>query len=273
MKILLFIFLPFAVASQSNKDLDSLKQYSYRTFGYYERPAENGKDTGTGSCGGTVFFVKKYEHIFLITAKHVLTGCEDEGKPKLFCDRLFIITNKTGRPELSYIDTKQYRDTSACGIPDSIPDFAVIDVTDAVPKDIKCVNDFILPRFKVLRNAYIIGYPSTSITEPFKLKQIPASSFELIDGGYSFFRYEGNNKKVSPPHMFWVDAKKSEFPDSLFGYSGSPLFVRDALTNNWRIGGIFTVTTKPPQSHILGFVTFETAMDYIDQNFKPRLSN
>src|SRR4051794_33158022 len=75
-----FLFFLFLISSKSYSQknnfriFDSLQHYSYRLLGF------SVSGNRLYPFGGTCFFIRKNKKIFLVTAKHVVTGCVDSGK-------------------------------------------------------------------------------------------------------------------------------------------------------------------------------------------------
>ena len=107
MKLLSTSLLLFISIFSNGQSVDSLKKYSYTIFGYNLKTMPF-----PFSASGTAFFIKRNNSIFLITAKHVLTGCEKGVKPKEMPDYMNIYLPE--RDTILGIDIRAIKDTATC---------------------------------------------------------------------------------------------------------------------------------------------------------------
>ena len=75
---LLLLLFTTKIFCQKQIGLDSLRKYSYSLLGY--KLLNNQLIPVGGSC----FFIRKANRIFLVTARHVVNGCEGAVKDKFF---------------------------------------------------------------------------------------------------------------------------------------------------------------------------------------------
>ncbi len=111
-RTLFFILLFFSYKiglSQSSKDLQSLTSYSYYINNLVNEAGQ------IGVYNGSVFFIRKNQKTYLVTAKHVLSGCKNyQYKDRIAPDFLAVYLEHKSIPKMTGVQTKKIKDTSDC---------------------------------------------------------------------------------------------------------------------------------------------------------------
>ncbi len=134
---------------------DTLSKYCYYLFGYKISP--QGAYTG----GGSAFFIRNNNKLFLITALHVLDGCKDQQEKDIyFPDTIYVfIEDATGNIANKIpIDIRKIKDTTPCISHRYTTDFITIEIENN--NQINSVEKFIYPIFKETDSIKIFGFPS-----------------------------------------------------------------------------------------------------------------
>lgn len=233
-----------------------LEKYSYRIMEL--------KDTGAG--GATCFFIRNQNELYLITAKHVVSGCIDiKTKVRTYADIMYVFTNGV-KIEPITIDTKNTFKILPCnGI-----DVYILKVnSNIITEHINSVEKFFQPPFAKWRACEINGYPLHNytaaqifnvLTPPLKIS-IPENTFQFqgfVDStgkkDLSIGSIECNNNSIKS--------------DSLGGYSGSPVFLQNIDGNMWRLIGLFSGSKQTgKESTSLSYVPFEAIMIELQKLF------
>lgn len=233
--LLCLITLFVSYQAKCQNETDSLSKYSYNILGIN---FVNGKtETILGSC----FFFRKNRNIYLVTAKHVVSGCDTGyGKHTHFPDDLAV--NLHGNAILP-LHIKEYKDTVNC----KSADFEIFKIkTDSIhEKYIYSVESLIddIPNKRL--SAVMIGYPGTmykndSLTGngiiPFTAKKL------LINkGDYKIFYLTPDYKQTFDSSEIMIECSLSvDTENRLNGFSGSPFFVQDKKSKRWIAVGIFS---------------------------------
>lgn len=260
MKIIKFLFITlwfltgtsFYKIKQNSNELD---KYSYDLFGYTVA-----NKNILIPAGGSCFFIRKDSRLFLITAAHVINGCDDSGKIRSNYPSKFSVLeiSEKGYPTtLASINVIHLQQTLKCP---AYPDIAVIEVssTDSKLDKINSVESFIKPPFKQTGNLYMAGFPSI---------KNPTNDLEHL------VRVKKSLVIENKREIFYGDSIAIGFPqDSVFadtmlnGFSGSPIFVQEKNSNNFRILGVYTETVTNTKIHksVFGAMRIEQVMDSIN---------
>jgi hypothetical protein len=208
--------------------VDSLKKYSYFIAGFeIVNPA-----TGEAiTSGGTCFFLKEKDELYLTTAKHVMTGC-DSIKAVHYPSILNVFS--PNYDNLISIETKPIRDTAACLPFYADPDVIVIKVSNKI--QVNVVNDFMLEPFLEVGNTVIYGFPGINNIKPSGFRIVPADSIMLKENSYSYVSESINNHTDTINYHIYAEHYTFDYLGK--GYSGSPVFVQDKLSKKWRVAGI-----------------------------------
>jgi hypothetical protein len=229
-------FLLAICISSNGQPADSLKKYSYTIFGYNVETMPF-----PFSASGTAFFIKKNNSIFLITSKHVLTGCENGVKLKEMPDYMNVYIPE--HDTILTIDIRTIKDTAMCfaKVEDGL-DVIVVKIADFWRTYIKnTVEEFISPRFKNVKSIEIFGYPADrndgvrlpGYDGPVHI-QIPEKKYEIVQA------FDSTGKVDTINYRVFADSTISDSVKN--GFSGSPVFIQDADSKKWRIMGVLVAS-------------------------------
>lgn len=250
MKILitiLFLFIGFFSVGQS---ADSLKKYTY-----YIAAQQPINDTINSALQGTGFFVRDNGRLFLVTAKHVLTGCQNKlndtctppTKPQYYPDFANVYLTKDGTPTSKsiFLDIRIIKDTANCASQGLNPDIIVCEVQNNTGDTIYSIEKFLnnkIPKKK--GDISIYGFPSKTIPQLYgfialaSVSHLPITNYKLVNN-YSFI---GCKKIRYTDSINYVVIPKDSIDYNLYGYSGSPVFIFDKKQKKWNFIGVFTAT-------------------------------
>ncbi len=228
MRVAITFVLPLiciSVFSQVNKlPADSLAKYSYPITGVY--PIFG---------GGTGFFIKRNNHLYLVTAKHVINGCDGTGKKNELYADILLIGNKEDQRHSFTIDNRVLRKVLPCGG----LDMYVKRIDSTFIPYYNSVEKFIIPEIEYFRTVEIFGYPmNTYDTGYIRIPNrkihlsIPEQTFDFAYVYDSTWKVDNNLRKITYPKSVEV----------IGGFSGSPVFLQDKKTNEWRVIGIVSAT-------------------------------
>lgn len=240
--ILLLTALLFTKASfsQTQNDWDSFKKYSYSILGF------SGKGNFGIPSGGTGFFIRDRSKLFLVTAKHVFSGCDDSAKKSPFYPDIMnvMLHDNIGNPTIVInVNIEKIKDTTPCVRKLNDTDIIVvpINVEDSIGKTIFSVEKFLAPPFRVIEKILMVGFPGIGYAR------------QPVEFGFwkpSLFKMNGNETKIFT-HTTYTDPimidsinlfmynQTIEIDSTLKGFSGSPIFVKDSSSKKWRIAGLF----------------------------------
>ena len=130
-------------------------------------------------------------------------------------------------------------------MPDSY--YIVIRIDNKYSNSINSVEHFVHPPFKYVKGIKILGYPGWSYAKNDSLFMpfINPTEMPLPKKDYFFSILKDSATAVVDSSVFVIDCPPfMKNADSLGGFSGSPVFIQDSITNNWRIAGIFTSNAR-----------------------------
>lgn len=223
--------------SQKQNDFDSLRKYSYSILGYL---VKNGH---VFPEGGTCFFIRKHQRIFLITAKHVVSGCEGAFKDKYYPKVLTLyIEDSSGNP-ISFIpiNISKIIDTTSCT--DSLSaGIIVFEIKDTNTNKLFSVENFIYPPFRKTDDVEMFGFPGSGYIGANNYFIIGKASHIHIEGNNATFMQANypNSKKEDLSVVMIVSKDLKSDSEYLKGYSGSPVFIKKYNSNKIRICGAFS---------------------------------
>lgn len=216
--VLLLFFIRFSFGQQS---ADSLKKYSYLLT------ADTILPLGLkGHAQGTAFFIENNKRMFLICAKHTLSGCDNKNfKDERYPETIKLWTSKKAKN--FSLNTKIIKDTAKCEPFVKDPDIIHYPISDKLYKNhyFSTINDYI--------------------------SDIPTESTELVLWGFSkngsdtsstlflSYRYNVDSTKLTSINdkliidniNYYITIQDKKVNDDFFiGFSGCPVFLKD--TNN-----------------------------------------
>ena len=235
-----------SVVNGRSSTFDFLRTYSYEIFGS-KRIAQN----HFIPTGGTGFFFRKNSRLFFITAKHVFTGCPDDStKVKDFPDTLAVLIHGKENilEDTIQIDISKFYDSLPCNLLKYEPDFIVWEVKNNKPKVTSTIEGFILPPFRKASDLVIFGFPGKEAIINEEFHPVNAS---LIHLDLNNKRITTNMKLTKENRIdslnYWVYTDEPLY--DLGGYSGSPVFIKDASSDRWQIIGLLaSVTAAAPET-------------------------
>lgn len=229
--VFLLIWLPIKVISQIEGAELSFREYSYNLMGVSNKESNFVKSSGTG------FFYENKSGLYLITAKHVITGCDyskkDDNMPhfvNLFLPQLEDFIN---------IYVKSIQDTAACALPSIDLDVIAIKMPDSCKNRVKSIESFVTPPFNSLSSTQIFGFPWYLNTKSGHYEIMPSSLVFMKEGTFLFgSEYADTILKQEDTLNYIVEANEMRLDSTIGGMQGSPVFVQDSITKKWRIAGI-----------------------------------
>lgn len=270
MKKLIFTFIIiFPFISNCQQYVDSLKKYSYHIIGFgILNNTDNKSLPNENITDGTVFFIRKNEHLFLVTAKHVLSGCDSLTKDKNHPSTMVVWISNDETSKLMSLNVSVIKDTSSC-LPFALsPDIIVVEIFDSIAKNVFSVESLIHPLYKKLNNAIVIGYPGiTSITANARLIYKPPSFIDFKKGQYyPYEQYTDKAETKVDSINFFTTCKNTWNYKIIQGFSGSPFYVQEKKSKEWRIAGICAAGNLNIEKDEIGIlsVRIEFALDYIN---------
>ncbi len=183
-----------------------------------------------------MLFLRKDNKVCLVTAKHVLSGCEnDSTKSNTFPDKHYVFLGSYAHSLI--LNTKILKTKLPCGR-DDILVIPVLDTT--LFPFINSVENFITQPLKYFKDIYIYGYPMKSYTSDM-FKSLPDAAFMNIhDSPYHFTKILLNNNSIDTlsSAVSWL---YNSVPSNLMhGYSGSPIFLQSKSNEMWRLIGLLS---------------------------------
>jgi len=253
---LLALLVSFNSYSQFNQD--SLSKYCYSIFGY--TPPSH-------SFFGSGFFIRRNNSLYFVSAKHVVTGCIYGAYLKHFPKEMNIVIDSPKTLINARVELIAKRDPCSVSFKDS--DFVVTKVSSRFMKYVHSVEAFILPPFDSLQEADIYGFPHYRELKRRKMDIFePPYKMNLPHQISSLFVNESSEKIDLTSCFFEVGSFMSDY-DSLGGFSGAPIFVKDAFSPRVRILGIFTGSSVDQGGKIgIWFVPIEFALKAIDESVR-----
>ncbi len=224
MRLVIIIILALIVNKCISQD--SLQKYSYQLLGLVIKD----KDI-VQPYGGSGFFIRASKRLFFITAKHVVSGCLDSNTKIDSFPTVMQITIKTNSHFEGVINLpiKEITKSIKCDSINKAPDFQIFEVKEN--KNVQSIESLIIPPFENVSQLIICGYPS-NLVKSYNLH--PNTSIIKIDidnNDISIPIYDG----IAQDYNFSI---KTKYEDWLWGYSGSPVFIKDKNTNSYRIMGL-----------------------------------
>ncbi len=243
---LLFILNSF---SQVKNEYDSLEKYSYYIDG------ANFSSTQIHAYSGTGFFVRHKKKLFFITALHVLIGCmgskdtcglgiKNPLHPKLM--NIYLTNESYKENKFITIDVSVIKDTAKCPSTPITPDIFSYEVQNSNADTIYSIEKFLhkkLPR--KIKEIIIFGFPGSEkdSTNWFLMKK----ASHILIGEYIFYNYykfRACGGKMAVDSQDYIIKNNTIDVTKLSGYSGSPVFIKNARKKNWVLIGMFISTIE-----------------------------
>lgn len=251
--LIIAAIIPLCVSCQNvdNRHAEELKKYTYYIVGFRHESSVKYFRNGSG------YFIKDNNQLFFVTAQHVLNGCEfvDTCKPIVktpYPDTMQIYLTTEGKfnGRKITIDIRKIKDTSVCASIPYTPDLIAYKIDDPIPDTVYTINDFLpftLPKKKSEIDIYGFPYLANIDKEGYYMES-PAShlSFNKYEF-YNYYPYKINACNVSKTiidSMNYVVKTTNISYDSLRGYSGSPVFIRNRKNNKWAFIGTFVAKVE-----------------------------
>ena len=230
MKITLATFIILSsLISEAQIPADSLEKYSYPIIG-----------VNSYVFVGTCFFIKNDNKLFLITAKHIILGCDSANKKIEPYPNNFII-GCAAKPENSInIDVKAYQKSHEC---DGL-DIYVYPVDDKYYNLYNSVEKFLIPSLDKWKTIEVFAYPKSTYNTKSEDLIIPdkAEHENIPEQSFDFEPDRDKDDKIDTLHG------KITIPSKVnirHGYSGAPLFLQDKISGTWRLFGVMVAGENP----------------------------
>lgn len=240
--------------------------------GYYTISETNKTKTETRVCGGTCFFIRKGGGLFLITAKHVFTGCEDGKKRMFWANDMVVFVGDSKSSKLLPIKLKIIRDTSCCNDTACIDQIAIKVENN---KDIYSVENMMHPELQKMGSIITVGFPYTLVNGKNNLNEYIAPTRFYVPMGKYFLTINATGSKIDSfinENYNQVYAPPGDVDTSLHGYSGSPVFIES--NKKWHLLGVFSFSKAgPPFQGTLGVVKIDKIINNINYLLRYMESN
>lgn len=223
---------------------DSLRKYSYHIYGVRV------DSTVIQEAGGSGYFVRNNNKIFFVTANHVITGCEAKDtcqpsqKPKTFPSEMNIfLTNFDGTLSFKPIPVSvgYLQVILPCTDAGLLPDIASYELRSTPKETIYSIENFLdTPLPTDIGEISIYGYPSSATYTPYG--KVLASSTNLLLNDFSFFEfynYKACGGVMAIDSINYIVKPKDSIENNLFGFSGSPAFIKNKKDRQWHFIGTF----------------------------------
>lgn len=231
-KIFILVGLTISLNSFCQDNQDSLAKYSYSIVGF---------TLPKGGAFGSGFFIKNKNSLYLVTAKHVLTGCGNYGVELDNMPKSMNVFIKGPPLQAFNINTEIIKKDIPCKESFYDSDFIVTIISNQFSNYVNSVEKLISPPYKNVKQVSIFGYPEYIYGKGNdKYYFINPISMNLHKKIYGFYVKEDSLKNINNASCFFEVDKFMEDYDSLGGFSGSPIFVQDDTSKKWRILGVFT---------------------------------
>ena len=229
--------------SSSIKTIDSvqfLSKYSYIVLGF--ETTKEGKIPYNGTC----FFINRNDKLYLITAKHVITGCENGQKTFNTADVLNVLIKDSLGKVINVINagTSQLKAQYPCKPSYEDLDAIAIEVSRPENATIYTVENYIRPRFLQWDKIEIFGFPREKTYKDSSIGH-EIVSHRSINPTETKFEYQiDSSGREDTLHYVLLGKYLTEDLTHDHGYSGSPVFIRNTITKEWRIVGLYVAFSK-----------------------------
>jgi len=224
--ILLLLIL---IAISGYGQLDSLQKYSYQLLGF----SINNKTITP--VGGSGFFIRNNDRLFFLTANHVISGCRNIPN---FPGEMKIVIKDIERDNytLQPIAIKNALKSIPCDSINNIPDYNLFEIDDYNNNNILSIEKFLLPPFKEVSQVQFHGFPSVATN--------PGSVFIPVSSLY----YNISVGQITTPIYYDIVQdfnyliSVENLADSIDGFSGSPVFLKDKKSDKKRVVGLLSAS-------------------------------
>jgi hypothetical protein len=196
----------------------------------------------------TVFFLRQNDRLFLVTAKHVLSGCIDTTKNKNVPSILYIsVLDSSNGEKLIKIDVSIIKDTASCLPLWEDADIICVEMTGQSKLDLISVNSCEGLKSEKLYNPSHLtfyGFPGrVTVRENNTIIYPGVSKFDLpIDTNIATTTI---NKFFIDSINYWVNLNKVYEERYFAGYSGSPVFIKNRKSGKWNLIGVLVSDASP----------------------------
>lgn len=247
---------------QAQIENEELKKYSYPIYGF----------KGMTPMTGTGFFIKRKGNLYLITAKHVLSSCRENGiKVKHYPDTMNVYVKFSDTTYgLIEMDIREIRDTTKCLSEIIELDAGIIKLDTAWNNYVNSVERFIAEPYPEYDKCFIWGYPFHKyvVNDSFDIN-VGASLINFIYPNFRMTRqFIDSSSLVEDSLNYIISSNGFEWNKigPLEGFSGSPVFLRNIHTNNWQLVGILIKgESVPNKKRILIIARIEMVLKMIDE--------
>lgn len=212
------------IANQAiDTGIDSLKKYSYLLSAY----------CGEYSARGTAFFIRSKGELFLLTSKHIVSGCN-------FPDSLYIwLHNRTGDLYEKPVDLRTFKENlKSVKQINNEPDIIAIPIHDTLFNCVYSVESFSVPRFKKPSSIEIYGYPNSDKNDWSNVNfYATPSHLHVAEQNYTIAIGVDSATNKKDKINYYIYTTNIPLDNRLKGYSGSPVFLKD--DTKWCLLGCF----------------------------------
>jgi hypothetical protein len=233
---------------------ESLSKYSYLIFGTKIREELNRFYTFQGTC----FFIRWEKQLYLITAKHVLSGNNTGDQKENNHPAIMEVCVKDSASLTKIpINTNAINDTLCCGLYKDYSDFCVIKVDPSTFSKVNSVENFIYAPFKKIDGIQFAGFTKINME---RSEDAPITRFSVTSKGLKFF-YKSFSFKSNSDSTYrtdttncYISSPKIPMDGTLQGTSGAPIFVKDHNSKKWRVLGLCGGEFKPDSTSIEAYM-------------------
>ena len=263
----LFLLFPLVIFAQEQKRsaLDSLSDYSYFLFGVKGGYFNKRSGTEAEFYFGTCFFVKKNNHVFLVSAKHVVTPCNivDSSRDSDFPDSLYVrIRSKKTRKYILY-PIRIKMDSVECRPYYQEADAFVYEIKNASKYLINSVENYLVENIadsSIEKEAYTCGYPNVfSINFESLMNYKPKISKITMESKLNMVLVLGDGIYDTINYFAKLDSGVLKS-----GNSGSPVFFQSKTDGAFIFGGL--LSRGNARTHETYFVKPKEVIDKIRQS-------
>jgi hypothetical protein len=236
---LLILFVYSLTIAQN--DYDSLEKYSY----YIDGNNINNADLVNKYelAEGTGFYINRHHHKYFITAKHVISGCDYNGNQSVrYIDTMMIFYNDSNGLKIYkpwHIGIQELIKSHLCA-----PAYLYADTISVLKSDtnsVYCINNLANEITPEKTNGIIVfGFPlSNNISEGgYTIK--PAS--KIISFNYELNTNVSISDSLGNTYIdslnYYIKLKDFVVGNTLEGFSGAPVFVKNTDSNKWYLLGM-----------------------------------